>query len=148
MRVLNHGRSTSISGPGRMSWARHGWAFCPSVGWWCLLLTTHAWTWWGQAAVSGEGSTHEFHLVSSQDVTPPLSQPCSVFSLGKWTLKSNMTDDIFHFHTSKLCFVFAEPSLMPWMWARQRPFVLASRCCHQALVPVDCQGQPNLAMFV
>ena len=80
---------------------------------WCLPLTTRAWSWLGLAAASGEGSAHEFHLVSSQDIIPPLSQLCSVFSLGKWTLKSYMTDDIFHFHTSKLYFIFAEPSLMP-----------------------------------
>jgi len=96
------------------------------------------WTWWGWAAESGEGGVRECHLVSSQDVTPALSQPCSVFSLGKRTLKSDMTDDTFHFHTPKLCFVFAEPSLMPWTWARQSSFVLAPRFCHQALVPVAC----------
>lgn len=101
-----------------------------------LLLTACAGSWWGQAAAGGEGSTRDFQLVSSQVVTPPLSQPCSVFSLGKWTLKSNVTDDIFHCHTSELCSVFAEPSLMSWAQVRQRSFVIAPRFCHQALVPV------------
>lgn len=83
-----------------------------SVGW-CLPLTTRAGIRWGRAVGSGEGSAHEFHLMSSRDVTSLLSQLCSMFSLGKWPLKSDMTDDIFHFHTSKLGFIFAEPSMMP-----------------------------------
>lgn len=75
------------------------------------MLSTSTWTSWGQASAGREGS--EYPLVSSQDVTLLLTEPCSMFSLGKYTLKSDMTDDIFHFHTFKLCSVFAEPSLVP-----------------------------------
>lgn len=86
---------------------------------WCLLLSV-CWELRGPAAASREGSTGGFLLASSQVVTLPLSQPCCVFSLGKRTLKSDMTDDIFHFHTSELCSIFAEPSLMSRTWACQR----------------------------
>lgn len=119
----------------------------PCVEWWCLPLMTHAWTWRGWAAVSGEDIAHELQLMSSQDVMLLLSQLCSVFSLDKWTLKFDMTDDISHFHTSKLCFIFAEPSLMSWTWARQRSFMLAPRCCHQPLVPVDCVRDSQIYLW-
>lgn len=132
--------------PGTTSWAKQGWTFCPSTQQETVPSTHHmCLAWWGQSA-GGERSTMNSILCPSQDVTLLLGQPCSLLSLGKWTLKSDMTDDIFYFLTFKLCFVFAEPSLMPWMWACQRSFVPAPRCCHQAYILY--QGEPNLAMFI
>lgn len=117
---------------------------------WCLPLSTHAWTWWGQTAESAvcKAAPMNFTLCS-----PRISHrgsvshaPCSHLANGPLNLTWQVTFSIFILLSSAL-------SLLNLYWCPKCGFVKVFHSSTKVLPPSSgayrlCQGQLNLAMFI